>query len=789
MKRNLYTLMAAFVVLFSQYAYCGTYGGGLGTAAEPYIIADPNHVQQIGENSHHWNRCFILTEDIDMAACSGTSFHIIGTDYARPFNGVFDGDGHIISNLTIDASAKAISYVGFFGCVGKHASIKNLVMKNISIKGGNSTRNAGGLAGQNTGAIRRCSTSGSVSNPTTGWARTGGLVGQNSGVSGYSIGIISDCFSNCDVSMNGKAGGGLIGSSVGGVISDSYATGSVTGYSYLGGFIGTIVTQASSPRPGSIENCFSTGDVSGHDRIGGFIGESGSSLVRNCYSTGSAKGTEIVGGFMGTNYFYPTDGYGDAVIEKCYSTGKVIAGSQKGGFVGRHWNQPVKVNNSFWDTQTSGMTYSSGGQGKTTAQMQVESTFTSHGWNFLGLDLDPSISDPNNPEGIWYMETYPVLQWEVSPLQAQIDAAVDGDIITVEPGEYRGRLSFKGKNITLVSTDPTNSDVVAATVLDGGGLGAVVTFDGSEDESCVLYGFTITGGNNNTFGGGVFGNGCLATLKNCVIEGNQVVGASGGGVWGLNGLIENCIIRDNSAASGSGLTKCNGVIRNSLIVNNLGGTLKKCNGNFVNCTIVGQSEDMVATLKACNGLFKNCIMQPGAGDLFTNSTATLRYCCYPDAAGEGNIDIDPLFINAAGGNYHLLPNSQCIDAGDPASDYNNEPSPNGDRVNMGAYGNTTEAARNFQYKLLAADGARRDWFGGSVSIDGNLAIVGAQNASSGAAYIFHYDGSSWIQQAKLTAADGAASDDFGGSVCISGDVAIVGANSEGVTNFYGAKDR
>jgi hypothetical protein len=64
------------------------------------------------------------------------------------------------------------------------------------------------------------------------------------------------------------------------------------------------------------------------------------------------------------------------------------------------------------------------------------------------------------------------------------------------------------------------------------------------------------------------------------------------------------------------------------------------------------------------------------------------------AAGTGDISSDPLFEDPANPNYHLMPGSPCIDAGDPASDYSSEPEPNGGRINMGAYGGTAEAATN-----------------------------------------------------------------------------------------------
>jgi len=82
-----------------------------------------------------------------------------------------------------------------------------------------------------------------------------------------------------------------------------------------------------------------------------------------------------------------------------------------------------------------------------------------------------------------------------------------------------------------------------------------------------------------------------------------------------------------------------------------------------------------------------------------------------------------------------------------------------------------------QTKLTASDGAADDNFGFSVSISGDTAIVGAygDGAASGSAYIFNRVGTTWTQQAKLTASDGVADDYFGSSVSISGDTAIVGA--------------
>ena len=81
-----------------------------------------------------------------------------------------------------------------------------------------------------------------------------------------------------------------------------------------------------------------------------------------------------------------------------------------------------------------------------------------------------------------------------------------------------------------------------------------------------------------------------------------------------------------------------------------------------------------------------------------------------------------------------------------------------------------------QAKLTAGDGIPGDYFGRSVSLDGDMAVVGASGASAdqGAAYVFVRSGGNWTQQARLTAADGAPTDRFGERVAIDGDTALVG---------------
>jgi len=85
-----------------------------------------------------------------------------------------------------------------------------------------------------------------------------------------------------------------------------------------------------------------------------------------------------------------------------------------------------------------------------------------------------------------------------------------------------------------------------------------------------------------------------------------------------------------------------------------------------------------------------------------------------------------------------------------------------------------------QAKLIASVGTAGALFGNSVTIKGDYTIIGAKGdnengAYSGSAYIFKREGTGWVQKTKLTAWDGGAQDYFGSSVSIDGDYAIVGA--------------
>jgi hypothetical protein len=184
-------------------------------------------------------------------------------------------------------------------------------------------------------------------------------------------------------------------------------------------------------------------------------------------------------------------------------------------------------------------------------------------------------------------------------IQAAIDDANDGDIIEVQPGRYIENINFLGKNIILRSTEPTNPDIVANTIIDGSTGGSVVTFSGRESPACMLSGFTITNGYAGR-GGGVFcDNKSNPTLVNCVISGNTSYGGGGGIECEQSSpTFIDCTISGNTAYGGGGLfcrwgnvelTNCT-FTNNSTFFDEGGGiSCFECDMTLTNCTFSGNS--------------------------------------------------------------------------------------------------------------------------------------------------------------------------------------------------------
>ena len=358
------------------------YSGGMGEPNDPYLIYTAEQMNTIGLHEEDWGRHFKLMADIDLSAFKEATFNVIGiSTYGvgrgdpgewKPFTGVFDGNNHIISNFTYDSNR--INNVALFRLVeGSTAEIKDLGLVDPNVRS---------EAGRNVGSL----------------------------IGFLSDGIITNCYVEGGNIEGDESVGGLIGNSYCGRISNCYSSSHVSGGKCIGGLVGTIDSFFAfhAAIPTAILNCYSSSSVSGDNAVGGLVGvitistfAGGSSpgsppdqellpaSIQNCYAIGSVKGNARAGGLVGSNL---------GGITTSYSTGIVEGNESVGGFVGENWGP---VYDCFWDTQTSGQTSSAAGEGKTTVELQMASTFFD--WGGCG------------DEPIWTIEEgndYPRLYWE-----------------------------------------------------------------------------------------------------------------------------------------------------------------------------------------------------------------------------------------------------------------------------------------------------------------------------------------------------------------------------------------
>ncbi len=253
------------------------FAGGTGEEGTPYMVATP---WQLGNVGHHLHEHFVLIDDIDLSTFladgsggwnDGAGWRPIGEydfgDSTKAFTGSFDGNGNVIRNLSINRQGEG--EVGLFGYT-KNAAIRNTWLVNVDVTGEDCT---GSLVGINNGEVTGSSATGVVN----GRNSIGGLAGQNS----YN-GSISSSYTDVSVTGDGIHTGGLLGSNLGGEVTESYAVGDVTGGSTVGGLAGYS--------DGHITSSYAAGSVTGSGSIGGLVGEKDGGTVAGSYYDSDVTG-------------------------------------------------------------------------------------------------------------------------------------------------------------------------------------------------------------------------------------------------------------------------------------------------------------------------------------------------------------------------------------------------------------------------------------------------------------------------------------------------------------------
>lgn len=283
---------------------------------------------------------------------------------------------------------------------------------------------------------------------------------------------------------------------------------------------------------------------------------------------------------------------------------------------------------------------------------------------------------------IWYVSTQGsnentgTLGDPWAEIQHAIDQSTHGDTILVLPGTYHESLNFNEKNIILSSNYifDFNESTIDSTIIDGDQQDRVIRVAGEQDQGCRIIGLTITHGYSSGLGGGLFIDDSNPVIRDCRIVGNHAE-TSGGGIYFSSSheiLLQNVLLANNSAEFGSAVN-CFGfgdhIFTNCTIVNN-----PASNG----AVIYKQSN---RGLNLVNSIFW-CGDDPDCELVSDMTDFVVNYSLLPlDYPGTGNINYDPLFVNSDVGDYHLVPESPCIDACDPAGEIDPDCTP----PDMGAF--------------------------------------------------------------------------------------------------------
>jgi len=243
-----------------------------------------------------------------------------------------------------------------------------------------------------------------------------------------------------------------------------------------------------------------------------------------------------------------------------------------------------------------------------------------------------------------------------------------------EEEAIRGKLSC---NPTLENIKITDN----FALYEGGGIYCYV------NSSPSLKKVTITNNSTDNNGGGISCVGSYPNLENVKISNNSAI-YQGGGIYcydNSNPSLKKVTIADNSAENGGGIyfSEFNSCLENITLSNNLAGSEgggifceNNCNFNILNCILWNDlpQEIFFSQYQAPNTItISYSDIKGGEAAIETNGNGTVNW-------QDGNINLDPLFIDPLNDYYQLTENSPCIDAGDP----NSLLDPDGTIVDMGA---------------------------------------------------------------------------------------------------------
>lgn len=268
-------------------------------------------------------------------------------------------------------------------------------------------------------------------------------------------------------------------------------------------------------------------------------------------------------------------------------------------------------------------------------------------------------------------------------------------------------ITCSGGNVQILDND------IEGNIAEGDHGGALYIFS----PNALIQGNRITGnevGRNLGYGWGggiiIFNPGAFATIRFNEIS-NNFSGGRGSGIFiddGADALVEHCLIYGNETNPDSGA---------GAVYVDIGQDNKPSTVTLRHCTVYGNltpeptlGGNGLFVEQFCSAIVENCIFWGNDGYSIFGDVAVTYSTTEEAHPGTGNLTGDPLFANAAAGDFHVRSrngrwnpaasawvldavDSPCIDAANPASPFDLEPAGNGGRANQGRYGNTAQASR------------------------------------------------------------------------------------------------